>query len=495
MGWWCVSLLTCRKTSLFESLESRQLLSGATDDPAPFAVKINFQPEEATTVPKGYRSDIGRKYGLRANGMTYGWASANEANMRVRNSTNSPDARYDTHGKFSRTQKWELKVANGTYDVRLVAGDAQDAGSLQQFNVEGKGAMDARTQGNNYWVERSIKVKVSDGKLTITSGADASNNRLDFVEIRAVPPTAPSALPITWKQASKGGPINRVESGVVQIGSKVYVMGGYTNGYDATTKRLDIWDLATNTWTRGKDLPGSQTHAGVATDGRFIYWAAGQLGPMFSTNVTNAVWKYDPAKDRWTSWYALPEARFGGGMFFLDNKMHFAGGDDSSRRTAQSDHWVLDFGNAAAGWQTAAPLPFASDHLSHAIVNGRAYFIGGEHDHGVTYVQHDYVYEYNQSKDTWSRKANMPTPKSHFEGNTVVLDGRIFCIAGQIDHEELTNEVVAYDPATDTWTEYTDFPEQRKGGASGVWQGKIYYHGGDSIQVGQNRNTWIGTFA
>lgn len=469
-----------------EQLEARQLLA--------VSVKINFQPD-TTNVPAGYIADIGKTYGSRGNGYSYGWGSANEANMRRRNSSWSPDARYDTFGRMFSTQKWEISVPNGTYDVRLVSGDPTRLDSYFKFKIESTTVMDAKPAGLNNWVERSARVTISDGRLTIAPVSGSSNGNLDFVEINTAA-SVPAKKSINWsKQSSGTAPISRVESGVVQVGNKLYVMGGYTGGYGSTSKRVDVLDLATKTWSRLADLPGSQTHAGVTSDGQYIYWASGQFGAMFSTTTTRDVWRFEIATNKWTKFVSLPAARFGGALAHVNGKLYFFGGTSSDRTTSQRDHWMLDLSNTAAGWVSKAPLPFAGDHLSHVVLDGLIYSIGGEHDHGKTYVQHDYMFAYNPSTNSWSRKANLPTPSSHFEGGTVVLNSKIFAISGQIDHEALTSEVRAYDPATNTWSLYSNFPEKRKGPAAGVYNGKIYFSGGDSYQNGQPRELWIGTVA
>ena len=54
-----------------ESLEHRTLLAGVS-------FNINFQPAGAA-VPAYYKADIGAAYGMRANGLTYGWSADNTA--------------------------------------------------------------------------------------------------------------------------------------------------------------------------------------------------------------------------------------------------------------------------------------------------------------------------------------------------------------------------------------------------------------------------------
>lgn len=457
-----------------------------------FEAKINFQPADGAAV-SGYATDAGQTYRSQG-GLTYGWATDNASRHRRRNASSSPDARYDTLAHVANTQKWEVAVPSGTFSVRLVAGDPSYLDSVHRFRVEGVTAMDATPSSANRWIDRTVTVTVNDGRLTIAPRSDAVNAKLTFVEVRQTSGPASFAGTIRWTRQSDGyAPIPRVESGVVQLGNKLYVMGGFWNHtYDQVTRRVDVLDLATRQWSRAADLPGSQTHAGAATDGRYIYWVAGQYGPRLSTQGTREGWRFDPQANRWTRFADLPQVRFGGALVHLNGRLHFFGGDDATRVTAKADHWVLNLSAPDPHWERRASMPFAGDHLSHAVHNGKIYAIGGEHDHGRTYVQHKYTLRYDPSVDAWTRLADMPTAKSHFEGSTLLINGKIYCITGQIDNQLLTDEVSVYDIAANRWTRTTAFPEKRKGAAAAYYNGKIYFSGGDSYQNGQPRELWVG---
>ena len=103
-----------------------------------FPVKINFQPA-AAPVPSGYVVDSGAVYADRGNGYIYGWDANNSANTRDRDNPASPDQRFDTliHTQKNGTFTWEIEVPNGTYEVRLVAGDPSFFDSVYKVNVEG----------------------------------------------------------------------------------------------------------------------------------------------------------------------------------------------------------------------------------------------------------------------------------------------------------------------------------------------------------------------
>lgn len=472
------------------------VIAGPSNVVAPgFSAQINFQPSSAS-VPSGYIADTGKTYADRGNGYTYGWKST-QSDAYDRNSSKSPDQRYDTLIKMSSTDVWEVKVPNGWYDVSVYAGDASRSGADLRMNVEGKLALWAQLHyPEKRFGEGHIKVQVKDGKLTVSTGSGAIANAITHININAssAPRSYTKVDNISWSTSSSvKSPIGRVEAGVIRVGDKMYFIGGYTNAYKSVSKRVDIYNIKTNTWSRGEDVPGAQTHAGATTDGRYIYWAGGQYGALYSRQGTNEVWRYDTQEDEWSRYTNLPEVRFGGGLAYVDGTLVFFGGATADRNTASAKAWKLDTTASGADWVQVASMPRAADHLGHAEVNGIVYAIGGEHDHGNSYVQHSDVFAYDIETNTWSRKADMPTASSHFEGNVVGYKGRLYVFAGQVDAQLLTSQVRSYDPATNSWILHNSMPEQRKGGGGWVHNDKFYYITGDAWKKGNPTYALVGS--
>lgn len=150
------------------------------------AIRINFQPASAP-VPAGYLPDGGLVFGSRGNGQTYGWNSTNTAQTRDRNSSRSPDQAYDTlihmQATANPTAAWEIALPNGTYSVRLVAGDPSNFDSVYRIAAEGVVIVNGTPTTTTRWLEGTATVTVTDGRLTLTSASGSSNNKACFVEI------------------------------------------------------------------------------------------------------------------------------------------------------------------------------------------------------------------------------------------------------------------------------------------------------------------------
>jgi len=78
---------------------------------------------------------------------------------------------------------WEIALSNGSYAVRVVAGDASYWDIPYQIAVEGVLTVSGTSNSASRWVEGSSTVTVSDGRLTIRSAAGARANKICFVEI------------------------------------------------------------------------------------------------------------------------------------------------------------------------------------------------------------------------------------------------------------------------------------------------------------------------
>jgi glucose/arabinose dehydrogenase len=148
-----------------------------------FSAKVNFQPAAAPSYP-GYLVDGGVVYGPRGNGLTYGWNVSTISAAFDRNSRRSPDQRYDTLIAMQQIPNafWEIAVPNGTYTVRIVAGDP-NTNKKPAYRITAEGVL--TVSGSGRWVEGTQTVNVGDGRLTVASGAGASSNKICFLEVSA----------------------------------------------------------------------------------------------------------------------------------------------------------------------------------------------------------------------------------------------------------------------------------------------------------------------
>jgi len=159
-----------------------------------FTAQINFQPA-SVVAPEGYLIDSGLPFSAAGNGYTYGWSKDLSAYAVQRNNAASPDIRYDTAIMLVAGGTWEMAVPNGMYDVKIISGTGGSNGSgtlaTGKFSVEGVPMTSTQTATQTPtatpapattagWLEQSITVVVTDGRLTITASPGSS---ICFVQI------------------------------------------------------------------------------------------------------------------------------------------------------------------------------------------------------------------------------------------------------------------------------------------------------------------------
>lgn len=146
------------------------------------AYKIDFRPADGIAL-EGFEVDNGRVFGPRGNGLSYGWDAA--PCLYSRRHLFSQDASFDAFADMQACagRVWELAVPNGTYRVRVVAGDAAEEASKDvRISVEGE-IFAAATTGASRWAEGSVLVTVADGRLTLRNAPRATRNALCAVEV------------------------------------------------------------------------------------------------------------------------------------------------------------------------------------------------------------------------------------------------------------------------------------------------------------------------
>jgi uncharacterized delta-60 repeat protein len=176
-------------------------------------VHVNFQ-KLVPAFAQGHATDVGAVFGDRGAGLSFGWDADNTANARVRVNSASPDFRYDTLNHMQKdgaNRRWEIAVPNGMYDVRVVAGDPSNTDAMYRMDLEGKLALAGNPTGETRWFRSTVRVRVSDGRLTLSNGAGAVNNRICFLDIKSAPVGATAEgmvagnLPVQLKTPATAG--------------------------------------------------------------------------------------------------------------------------------------------------------------------------------------------------------------------------------------------------------------------------------------------------
>jgi N-acetylneuraminic acid mutarotase len=95
------------------------------------------------------------------------------------------------------------------------------------------------------------------------------------------------------------------------------------------------------------------------------------------------------------------------------------------------------------------------------VVNGKGYVVGGRTSSSpLNYVKD--TWEYNPATDSWTQKSNFTY--AMVQPATFSIGSKGYVVGGQNSSFVYVNDTYEYDPASDTWTAKADFPESGVGG-------------------------------
>jgi N-acetylneuraminic acid mutarotase len=104
---------------------------------------------------------------------------------------------------------------------------------------------------------------------------------------------------------------------------KIYAVGGRLKGdYHRNLSTTEVYEPASDTWSRAADLPTARSGITAAEAGGRIYVFGGE-GPDGTFNANEA---YDPARDAWQTMTPMPSARHGLGSAVVDGRVHVING-------------------------------------------------------------------------------------------------------------------------------------------------------------------------
>ncbi len=207
--------------------------------------------------------------------------------------------------------------------------------------------------------------------------------------------------------------------------------------------------------------------------------------PLVSDTERNSL---VPATLRWARKTDMPTARTGFATSLVNGKVFVIGGNIQLKRGEFGDtstSTVEMYNPKTDTWEQKANMPTARSGVSVSVVDGKIYAIGGSKlktiqiPRGFSSESKELatVEMYDPVTDTWTQKADMPTPKKTM---TCVVDGKIYAVGGWLTTNEQPQlgTVVIYDPATDTWTKARSMNRARCSAAIDVVNGEIYAIGG-----------------
>ena len=217
-------------------------------------------------------------------------------------------------------------------------------------------------------------------------------------------------------------PVGLSGAGVVQWANKIYVIGGFqTNRHDTT----HVFDVMTNTWSRGPDVPRKIARPTASVVGGVIYLIGGftrtpsgddlYLDEVYTLDLNNpdSEWqpapsmlcrrtlacsavvdgliyvcggytgseykdsmeRYDPAELHWTPQPPMPYTKSSAAIGVVEHQIVVAGGYSSTQHSSTA----CVFDTQTGVWGVLAPMGISRTGGRGAVVDGRFYVVGGWH--------------------------------------------------------------------------------------------------------------------
>lgn len=150
---------------------------------------------------------------------------------------------------------------------------------------------------------------------------------------------------------------------------RVAVVGGLTQD-GLPSAQVDVYDPATDGWSRGPDLPVALHHAGAGGLGDRLYVVGGYSGPAWAPSA--AVYSLGPGE---TSWRVEPPLAGPRGALAVasDGRQLVAVGGVGSGDVRRTE--ILEAG--ASSWRPGPDLAVQREHLGATSAGGRFYAIAG----------------------------------------------------------------------------------------------------------------------
>lgn len=300
--------------------------------------------------------------------------------------------------------------------------------------------------------------------VTVASGAQANASALVLTRV-------PADLG-EWGQRAPLLQANS-EFALAEANGKLYVMGGYPSNR-VTSRTVQIYDIASDRWTFGPQLPQPNNHGMAAAVSGKIYLIGGQL-TADQEGYVDTVYELDPAVGAWVEKARMPTMRSSGVAVVHAGRIYVAGG----RLPRGSDFAVYD--PATDRWETLPDLPTQRNHITGAAINGRIHIVGGRQGNGLSPLKTTAHEVFNPLTRSWATAAPMLSGRSGING---VMARGCFHVWGGEDVTGMTPQHEYYDPRADKWSSLPNMPIPIHGVVGSAFVNGLIWVTGGGTQIG-----------
>jgi N-acetylneuraminic acid mutarotase len=258
-------------------------------------------------------------------------------------------------------------------------------------------------------------VEVLNGKIYFVGGYDGSaKNTAERYD-----PTNNTWETIASLSVERWGVASAVLNG------NLYAIGGQDSS-SISSSSVEIYLTTANAWVNGPSLPTPVRHSTAIIINEKMYLVGGIKSGL---NI-NQVLCFDPSSNQWSAKANMPTARHGHKLVWFENRIWAIGGHDGSHSNK-----VESYDPLTDSWQTEASLKTVRHWPVVWVASSKIYVGGGN---GLSSIE-----TYNPTIKEWSNAGNFPENKFH--ADAVVLNDKIYVVAGATASDVYSNKVYAAD--------------------------------------------------
>ena len=252
-------------------------------------------------------------------------------------------------------------------------------------------------------------------------------------------------------------PVARTEVAAATLGREIAVVGGFLEG-GGSSRRVDFYTPASNTWRSGPELPAAVNHAGATVSRGRLYVLGGYGAERSAFALVGGSWQT----------IFMPAPRAAAGAVALRGTIYVVGGvgDGGLPRS------MLAYETRERRWRTL-PGPKPRQHLAVTATRGRIYAIAGRISGLASNMTR--VESWAPGEKRWRREA--PVPEARGGTGAAAVGSTIVSIGGEAPSGTLRH-VYAYDVAQRRWRALADLPTPRHGLGVAALDGAVYVIGG-----------------
>lgn len=259
-----------------------------------------------------------------------------------------------------------------------------------------------------------------------------------------------------------------------------------------TTSIMQFYDVPSNTWTRGPDIPLARNHVNAVgyKNRAYIVGALQALNSSYWAG-DGASYEWDPETNAWTNLTVLPAGTERGAALTVAHEgvIWVVGGVVSLIPGPGNPHHtvanVSAFNLTSRSWVElpagAANLPEPRDHATGGVAGGRLWLAGGRINGQVNMRGTVYSLDLSDVGAGWATHAgsDMPTPRGG--AMFAMVDGLLWTLGGERNVSSETgifDQVEVFNTTDETWTRLSPMKVPRHGFIPAYINGSLYLPGG-----------------